>query len=66
MHGKTGGDKMDIYGKTKWTALEKTLAQLASGEAMGGGMYYALARIAEHLGDCSTPGGPALNRRVFL
>ena len=41
---------MDIYGKTKGTALEKTIAQLASGEAMGGGMYYALARIAEHHG----------------
>ena len=28
---------MDIHGKTKGTALEKTIAQLASGEAMGGG-----------------------------
>ena len=41
---------MNIHGKTKGTALEKTIAQLASGEAMGGGMYYALARIAEHHG----------------
>lgn len=41
---------MDFHGKTKGTALEKTIAQLASGEAMGGAMYYALARTAEHLG----------------
>jgi len=41
---------MSIYGKTKGTPLEKTIAQLAAGEAMGGGMYYALARIAKHHG----------------
>ena len=41
---------MNIHGKTKGTALEKTIAQLASGEAMGGATYYALARIAEHHG----------------
>ncbi len=38
---------MSIYGKTKGTELEKTIAQLATGEAVGGGMYYALARIAK-------------------
>ncbi len=41
---------MSIYGKTKGTPLEKTIAQLAAGEAMGGGMYYALARIAKSYG----------------
>ena len=41
---------MNIHGKTKGTPLEKTIAQLAAGEAMGGAMYYALARIARHLG----------------
>ncbi len=39
-----------IYGKTKGTELEKTIAQLATGEAVGGGMYYALARIAKSYG----------------
>ena len=29
---------MSIYAKTKGTELEKTIAQLASGEAMGGAM----------------------------
>ena len=38
---------MDIHGKTKGTALEKMIAQLASGEAMGGGMYYSLAHGAD-------------------
>lgn len=37
---------MDIFGKTKGTELEKTITQLASGEAIGGAMYYALAIIA--------------------
>ena len=41
---------MSIYAKTKGTELEKTIAQLASGEAMGGAMYYALARIAKGYG----------------
>ena len=41
---------MNIHGKTKGTPLEKTIAQLAAGEAMGGAMYYALARIARHHG----------------
>ncbi len=41
---------MDFYAKTKGTELEKTIAQLASGEALGGGMYYALARIAKSYG----------------
>ncbi len=40
----------NIYGKTKGTELEKTIAQLATGEAVGGGMYYALARIAKSYG----------------
>ena len=41
---------MSIYAKTKGTELEKTIAQLATGEAIGGGMYYALARIAKGFG----------------
>ena len=38
---------MSIFGKTKGTELEKTIAQLAQGEAIGGAMYYALAYIAK-------------------
>lgn len=38
---------MDIFGQTKGTEIEKQIAQLASGEAMGGAMYYALAMIAK-------------------
>ena len=38
---------MSIYGKTKGTELEKQIAQLATGEAVGGAMYYALAKIAK-------------------
>lgn len=41
---------MSIYGKTKGTEIEKQIAQLATGEAMGGAMYYALARIAKDYG----------------
>ncbi|MBO6101930.1 MAG: hypothetical protein J6P03_01605 [Opitutales bacterium] len=42
---------MEIYAKTKGTPLEKTISQLAAGEAMGGAMYYALAKFAkENLG----------------
>ena len=41
---------MSIYAQTKGTELEKNVAQLASGEAMGGAMYYALARIARGYG----------------
>lgn len=38
---------MSIFGQTKGTELEKQIAQLASGEAIGGAMYYALAKIAK-------------------
>ncbi len=38
---------MSVYGQTKGTALEKNIAQLAAGEAMGSAMYYALAKIAK-------------------
>lgn len=38
---------MDIYGQTKGTELEKQIAQLATGEAIGGAMYYALAKVAK-------------------
>jgi len=38
---------MDVFGKTKGTDLEKIIAQLAQGEAIGGAMYYALAKIAK-------------------
>ena len=41
---------MSIYGQTKGTEFEKQIAQLATGEAMGGMMYYALARIAQDFG----------------
>lgn len=38
---------MNIFGQTKGTELEKQIAQLATGEAMGGAMYYALAKVAK-------------------
>ena len=38
---------MNIFGQTKGTELEKQIAQLAAGEAVGGAMYYALAMIAK-------------------
>jgi len=38
---------MSIFGKTKGTEIEKQVAQLAQGEAIGGAMYYALAYIAK-------------------
>ena len=38
---------MNYFGKTKGTELEKQIAQLAQGEAIGGAMYYALAKIAK-------------------
>ncbi len=38
---------MSIFGQTKGTKLEKQIAQLATGEAIGGAMYYALAKIAK-------------------
>ena len=38
---------MSIFGQTKGTELEKQIAQLAAGEAIGGAMYYALAKIAK-------------------
>lgn len=41
---------MSIYGQTKGTEFEKQIAQLATGEAMGGMMYYAIARIAQNFG----------------
>ena len=41
---------MSIYGQTKGTEFEKQIAQLATGEAMGGMMYYAMARIAQDFG----------------
>ncbi len=41
---------MNIHGKTKGTPLQAAIERLATGEAMGGMMYYALARIAEHYG----------------
>ena len=45
---------MNIYGQTKGTELEKTIAQLAQGEAIGGSMYYALAKIAKDCGSAAT------------
>lgn len=39
---------MSIFGQTKGTELEKQIAQLAAGEAIGGAMYYALAKIAKN------------------
>ncbi len=41
---------MSIYGQTKGTEFEKQIAQLATGEANGGMMYYAMARIAQEFG----------------
>ena len=38
---------MSYFGQTKGTELEKTIAQLATGEAVGGAMYYALAKVAK-------------------
>lgn len=38
---------MNFYGQTKGTEMEKQIAQLAQGEAVGGAMYYALAKIAK-------------------
>ncbi len=38
---------MNYFGQTKGTEIEKQIAQLASGEAIGGTMYYALAKIAK-------------------
>ncbi len=38
---------MSYFGKTKGTEIEKQIAQLATGEAVGGAMYYALAKIAK-------------------
>ena len=38
---------MSKFGQTKGTEIEKQIAQLASGEAIGGAMYYALAKIAK-------------------
>ena len=38
---------MSIFGQTKGTEMEKQIAQLAQGEAIGGAMYYALAKIAK-------------------
>lgn len=42
---------MNYFGKTKGTSIEKQIAQLSAGEAVGGAMYYALAKVAkEQLG----------------
>ena len=38
---------MSIFGQTIGTELEKQIALLAQGEAIGGAMYYALAKIAK-------------------
>jgi rubrerythrin len=38
---------MSIFGQTKGTELEKQITQLATGEAVGGAMYYALAKVAK-------------------
>lgn len=38
---------MSYFGQTKGTEIEKQIAQLASGEATGGAMYYALAKVAK-------------------
>ena len=40
-------EDMSIFGQTKGTELEKQIAQLAQGEAVGGAMYYALAKVAK-------------------
>ena len=39
-----------LHGLTKGTALEKTTAMLAQGEAKGAMMYYALANLAKEQG----------------
>ena len=41
---------MSLYGLTKGTPLEKSVAALAQGEANGVMMYYALARLAKEQG----------------
>ena len=41
---------MNYFGKTKGTDIEKQIAQLSAGEATGGAMYYALAKIAKEKG----------------
>ncbi len=41
---------MSIFGQTQGTELEKQISLLATGEAMGGMMYYAMARIAQEFG----------------
>ena len=38
---------MSYFGQTKGTEIEKQIAQLAAGEAIGGAMYYALAKVAK-------------------
>lgn len=38
---------MTYFGQTKGTDIEKQIAQLATGEAVGGAMYYALAKVAK-------------------
>jgi len=38
---------MGYFGQTKGTEIEKQIAQLAQGEAIGGSMYYALAHVAK-------------------
>ncbi|MGL5616141.1 MAG: ferritin family protein [Sarcina sp.] len=42
---------MNIYGSTKNTELEKTIEELAKGEAMAAGMYFTLAHIAKEQGN---------------
>ncbi|MGL5416830.1 MAG: rubrerythrin [Clostridium sp.] len=42
---------MKIYGSTKGTELEKTIEELAKGEAMAAGMYFTLAHIAKEQGN---------------
>ena len=63
---------MSFFGKTKGTELEKTIGQLAAGEAMGGMMYYALSRAAKEMGldgvaeEFLAPGAPGDEPRRFL
>jgi rubrerythrin len=38
---------VSYFGQTKGTEIEKQIAQLATGEAIGGAMYYALAKVAK-------------------
>ncbi len=40
---------MNFFGQTKGSEIEKQIAQLASGEAVGGAMYYALAKVAKEM-----------------